>query len=283
MRHGDDRHLRLTIKTADQTKPGVIKLDGYAGRGMARLVEFDRSNSMPEIVLSFYSGGAHCCYGYRIFKFADGTWRELPLDDPGGPSGSGDGDGSDQIHDDDNDGIAEIFESDDSFLYKFTSYSGSYSPVRVYERDGGRWANVSREPAFRHLYAHSKKDLKEACGPQGSNSFWASYVAEQSIIGQLAPAWKLMLKCHSKTEDWGLCVAPDERDSCTQGTRPFPDVLREHLAAQGYLNTDKTLLRSDNKCREFLFPVSNGKVEKRWGPACTPKQCRKRACWRLGR
>ncbi len=277
----DGEQVRVTIKGPKGSRPSVFELDEYPFRGIARLVEFDRSNSQPEVVISFYSGGAHCCFQYYIFEYTGAGWKPVSLVGPRGALGGGDDDGSSHILDEDKDGIAEIVDRDDSFLYKYTSYAGSHSPSRYYVLQNARWADVSGQPGFRHLYARSSKDLKEACGKE-SNSFWAAYVAEQAILGQSGPAWQLMLKCHDRKEDWGLCKSPDELEGCRTGKRAFPDVLREHLAAQGYLDGSKgSAQKSDNNCREFSLPLSNGKVARRWGPSCTPSQCQTRQCWQF--
>jgi hypothetical protein len=261
----DGDNFRITISNGKSRS--TFDIENVATFGSAQLVELDPGNSEPEVLLNFFSGGAHCCYSLELYKFESGRWNNVPFQGPQAPTGSGDGDG-DNVEDIDHDGVAEMIERDDAFLYKFDSYAGSYSPARIYALRDGHWTDVSSRPAYRSMYVHSAKEMAKACKSE-SNSFWAAYAAEQAIIGNLKSGWATVLKCYGRQEDWGLCVDSSELDHCTSGKRAFPDVLKELLQETGYWKLGyKSQAKSNNNCREFPFPSEGGGVVRRRGPNC---------------
>lgn len=223
--------VRLAIARG-KAKPSTFTYDLTDNLGTMRLAEFDRSNDSPEVVISFYSGGAHCCYTLKVFRHDGKAWKDVPFTGSRRLSGTGDGDG-DMIQDFNKDGIADIVERNDSFLYLYTSYADSFSPRHYFNLRGGKWVEVSTSPGFRELYAYSDAEMREFCG-DGTNGFWAAHVAEQAMLGNFADAWAQMQKCHDRKTDWGLCKSRDEFMGCKKGKYTFPEALEQHLKAQGY-------------------------------------------------
>lgn len=219
-----------------KAKPTTFTYDLTDNLGTIRLAEFDRSNDNPEVVVSFYSGGAHCCYTLKVFRHDGKTWKNMPFSGNPRLSGTGDGDG-DMIADFNKDGVADLVERDDSFVYLYTSYAESFSPRHYFNLRNGKWVEVSTTPGFRELYAYSDSEMREFCST-GSNGFWSAHVAEQSMLGHFDAAWAQMLKCHDRKTDWGLCKASDEVSDCSKGKYTFPDALRRHLKERGYWPKD---------------------------------------------
>jgi len=88
------------------------------------LIELESSGSMPQVVMTSFTGGAHCCTETDIATSdSDGRWSVLKADRL-------DGDGY-QFEDLGGDGVSELVSVDNSFLYAFDCYACSYAPVRV--------------------------------------------------------------------------------------------------------------------------------------------------------
>ncbi len=73
-------------------------------------------DKIPEAVIETYSGGAHCCFGTRIYKL--GEEPQLLYQKPESNAGG-------QFEDLDKDGIQEFITYDDLFAYQYCSYAGS--------------------------------------------------------------------------------------------------------------------------------------------------------------
>ena len=109
--------------------------------GELRLIRLDPARR-PVAVLSAFTGGMHCCVVTTLAsEQPDGRWavaqgRML------------DGDAYD-YEDADGDETFELTSFDNSFLYAFSSYNGSYSPPRVTKLIEGRLVDVTRLSAYR--------------------------------------------------------------------------------------------------------------------------------------
>src|SRR4030042_1307960 len=54
---------------------------GFAPPGSVQIAEIDPGNSYPEVVVSFYTGGAHCCSDTSVVTSStDGsTWKTVNI------------------------------------------------------------------------------------------------------------------------------------------------------------------------------------------------------------
>jgi hypothetical protein len=221
----------------------VAKLEGDSG-GLSdppvsvQIAELDPSNSHPEVVVSFYTGGAHCCSDTSVvLSNADGTsWTTLDVGEfNGGPL---------LAVDINRDGRYEFELPDDAFYYAFACYACSAAPLQVLAIDRGTVKNVSREPAFRPAHEAFLKNMIEGV-PEDSevNGFLAGYVAEKTLLGEGKSAWDLMLQYYDKASDWGLetCDKPiDENGECPGQTvkLTFPEALERMLKENGYTTVE---------------------------------------------
>ena len=102
------------------------------------LVEMDAANATPEFFISRFSGGAHCCAEVQILDVVAGQWRIVN-------GGSWDGD---EIVPEDaqGNGEQEIVHGDDRFLYRYSCYACTGTPVRVFQLVQGTLADVTSSP-----------------------------------------------------------------------------------------------------------------------------------------
>ena len=113
-----------------------------------QIAELDPGNSQPEVVVSFYTGGAHCCSDTSVITSnKDGTaWQTVDVGEfDGGPLLATDLNG---------DGRYEFRTRDNAFLYAFACYACSEAPLELLD---------SRERR-RQEHHHRRKLQAGACG-----------------------------------------------------------------------------------------------------------------------
>lgn len=201
-----------------------------------KLVEMDATNDAPELFVSRYSGGAHCCNLVSIIaKLDDGQWSEID-------AGAYDGDpAANYPHDVTGDGVADIITLDNSFLYTFASYAGSFAPTIVLALRDGAVADVTGEPDYEYVLRSALRNL--GAMPDGGasrNSWLAAHTAMKLRLGDDNP-FALADKDHDPEPDWGLTFCKDEgieTYECPEdriGRTAFPVALRQFLSERGYM------------------------------------------------
>lgn len=207
---------------------------GFAGPPVSiQLAELDPDNPYPEAVVSFFTGGAHCCSDTSVVTSnADGSaWTVVEVGEfDGGPMLAVDGDG---------DGTYEFETRDNAFLYAFGCYACSAAPLQVLALEGGRVKDVSTAPRFKHAHAVWLKNMIMGVPDQEVNGFLAGYVGQKIRLGEGKQAWDLMLKYYDRDTDWGLEDCEEELDE--NGDCPveptkltFPEALEHMLNENGY-------------------------------------------------
>jgi len=152
-----------------------------------QIAEIDPANSSPEVVVSFYTGGAHCCSDTKVISASkDGaSWKTIELGQfDGGPLLASDvaGDGH------------PVFETrDNAFLYTFGCYACSTAPLQVLTVEDGEVKTVSADPRFRPAQESYLKSMITEVPDEEVNGFLAGYVAEKILLGDGKGAWALML------------------------------------------------------------------------------------------
>lgn len=230
----------LTIRVDDQE---VLRQTGdpsFMMYGLAQIAEMDPSNDFPEVIFSQYSGGAHCCAIVNIFTQNPETnaWETVNV-------GAFDG-GPVPVADPDGNGIYEYVTSDNRFLYRYSSYAGSFPPVQVWQLEGLRVRDVSQEARFFPLHRERLQAMWESIQNAATegyevNGMLAGYVATKAILGETQAGWNLMLNRYDRTSDWGLeeCRGNfDDQGNCAGGLLTydsFPAALKEFLEATNYL------------------------------------------------
>jgi hypothetical protein len=149
-----------------------------AGQSMTdsvKAVDLD-GDSEPEVVLDLFTGGAHCCFVSRFYRW-DGT-TYVPADRTFG-------DPSYRLADLDGDGAPEIITADDRFAYTFTAFAFSLLPVRIYDLRAGVWQLVTKRfpqrvrADARANWGYFKKAARQN-EPRGAIAAWA---ADQFLLG----------------------------------------------------------------------------------------------------
>lgn len=125
---------------------GALRIGPGSIDSVLQVVEMDPSNPYPEVLLSTFTGGAHCCNDTRVLTSSpDGRrWFEVrrePVN--GGASGASVPLGN---------GRYLLVDVDNRFLYRFASYAGSSAPSQIWQLDGSRFIDISHRPDLRPLH-----------------------------------------------------------------------------------------------------------------------------------
>jgi len=207
---------------------------GFADQPVSiQIAEMDPGNPHPEVVVSFYTGGAHCCSNTKVVTASpDGAvWSTIDV---------GEFDGSPLLATDlDGDGRYQIAARDNAFLYAFACYACSETPLQVIGVENGEVKNVTEEPRFKRAHEGWLKSIIENVSDDDVNGFLAGYVGEKILLGEGKQAWGTMLAYYDKESDWGLenCTKPlDENGECPgeMVTLTFPEALEHMLKENGY-------------------------------------------------
>ena len=173
----------------------------------------------PELLLSLYTGGAHCCSVTQVFDFAGGTPHKSEIDT---------GDSGAQLV---TIGSAVLFKSaDPSFDYVFTDYADSGAPITLWRYSGARFINVTRSyPTLVRADAAFWWKLYQTRRKSGSDvrGFLSAWAADQAMLGRAAAAKTTLLSiAYSGALDRGFGGAKGST---------YVRALWRFLAKEGYL------------------------------------------------
>jgi serine protease Do len=202
----------------------------------ARLMRLDPAAPLPQVVMTGFTGGAHCCTVTRIATALTlDAWQVIDADKLDGDEGY-------QFVDLDNDGAKELISYDNSFLYAFASYADSYAPTRIAKLTGTDIRDVTTQPRYRNLLRKKLQEMEADARKNPdlwhSNGFLGGWVAAKSLVGEVDDAWPRMLASYDRDSDWTLevCTTAEPPGQCHQA---FPEALKKHLKDLGYpLPTD---------------------------------------------
>lgn len=197
-----------------------------------QIAELDAGNQTPEVVVSFYTGGAHCCSDTKVIAASGDSWSTIAVGQfDGGPMLAADLDG---------DGRYEFATRDNAYLYAFGCYACSSAPQKIIAIENGKPKVVSAEPRFRAAQESWLRDLVTSVDKDTeANAFLAGYVAQKVLLGEGKAAWKLMLAHYDKKSEDGIEQCPEPVNA--EGECPvkmkkykFPDALKKLLNESGY-------------------------------------------------
>jgi hypothetical protein len=106
---------------------------------------------LPDLVVSAWSGGAHCCYSSGIYSVGENVRPILVLET--GNCGPG------ELEDLDGNGTREFVTCDDQWAYAYCSFADSPFPRVIYSYDPTRGMYVLDTPRFASSY---REQLAEA-------------------------------------------------------------------------------------------------------------------------
>jgi serine protease Do len=238
IKEGENSRLRLVGKAgATELFSLETQSEAFAGFGTAITVaRLDPVATVPQVMITRNTGGAHCCVETVFATGAGGTGWTLV---------SGltlDGNGY-WLEDLDGDGSQELMSYDNSFLYAFDSYAGSFAPIHVSRLAGKTLSDISRESRWRSRLAQdlAGMEFQASLDPSfwHSNGFLAAWVAAKMRLGDGGAAWSEMLKNYDRNSDFGpqVCTDGSPVDQCPEDRLkklPFPAALAAHLKEQGY-------------------------------------------------
>ena len=185
------------------------------------------SDGLAEVIVQDYSGGAHCCTNTAVYSWQDGKFVTIE-------SGYLDGLGG-RFEDLDNDGSSEFVSYDNGFLYRFSSYAGSFPPPLISTFKGGELIETTRQypTVIRERIAQIEETLADENFEGERNGLLAGYVAMKSLVGEYDESWAYMLKRYDAESDWGLEIR-DEQGEEIDAYPDFPTALKAFLDQSGY-------------------------------------------------
>lgn len=197
--------------------------------GTLELQDLDH-DATSEVVVSTFTGGAHCCMEYTIHGWQQNkfvTTTTGPLDSGGG-----------QFKDLNGDGTLEFLSVDNAFLYAFDSYAGSFPPTRIYQYKAGQLINTTRQyPKVLRAHAWEMYQVLQRSKKEtgaSANGVLAGYVGQKILLGEYRQGWDFMLASYDRKSDWGLEIYKGDK---AVGKYPnFPAALKAFLIRNGYLD-----------------------------------------------
>lgn len=221
--HGDMSMPVVNVWEGDKAAFSFVGSDEYAMPSAvfsANIVWLDKTSSKPQIVITTFTGGAHCCVKtVLIGKTPSNTWQLAKGEDLDG--------GGYGLEDVDGDGNAELINSDNHFLYAFSSYADSFSPIRISKFVDGRLIDVTDRPAMQHRLIQHANQLEYAAKRTPdlwhSNGFLAGWVASKILVEQGDQAWSRMMTSYTAVSDFGpeTCANGGAIEGCP------PDLVRK--------------------------------------------------------
>jgi len=176
--------------------PCACPNDGPVGGWAVRVRDLDRDGE-PEVLVDFYSGGAHCCFYTDVYRYVarSRTYR---------PTVGYWGDLSPKLVDLGPDGRPEFWTGDDSFAYAFSSFAASAFPIRILRFDHGRLVDVTRRfPRLvrrdaAELYALYRSQLRSP--DYDVRGILAAWLADEYSLGRGAAGWRVLERAERRGE-----------------------------------------------------------------------------------
>jgi len=191
----DLQRIRITRdgKVAyDGAPPGGFTqaiLDALPGQPLLAVRELDDEGE-PEVVLSTFTGGAHCCFGVVIYGYdrQAGTYREVTRDFS---------DTGFELKQVGEISYPQFFSGDARFAYVFTSYAASAFPIQIWRYSAGDLIEVTRcYPAL--IAAQAARNWTAAVENQKAGEpvtgVLAAYAADEYMLGVGQQAIKKIMK-----------------------------------------------------------------------------------------
>jgi hypothetical protein len=143
----------------------------------------------PNVILSLFSGGAHCCSLQQIFTFDPGTMTYGETEYDFGNLGA-------RIEDLKHDGHFEFVTADNRFAYEFTDFAASGLPLQILTFTGSRFQDVTdsypaliRKDAASWLKDYGEVDHGKDIDSVGIIAAWA---ADEYRLGKAGAAKRFL-------------------------------------------------------------------------------------------
>lgn len=151
----------------------------------------------PEVILDFYTGGAHCCTYSLIYGADSAKSQYTTLKHPWGNVGY-------TLRDLDRDGLPEFNSGDDRFAAQFTAYAGSRFPLQIWQYRQGKMSDVTRQypqqiysQAYQ-LWQEFQQNRLNATDAEGLTvkGILAAYIADKYLLGQGEDGWQKLWQAY---------------------------------------------------------------------------------------
>ena len=226
-------HLTITqagltvFDTAVKLPRGACGLVRISDRSAMRLRDLD-GDGEPEVLLSAYSGGAHCCVSVLVYRFLqfDNTYQRIPFDfgDPGYV-----------LRDLNKDRRPEFVSGDNRFTDLFTSHAASAEPIAIYQFGEGKFTNVTRKfrsavrADARRLLRFYRQELRQPRANRDVRGLVAAYVADEYLAGRRKQGLAFLNRAARRRQ----LASPAGSPSRTSGRR-YVRALKRYLRRWGY-------------------------------------------------
>jgi hypothetical protein len=203
----------------------------------AAVVKLMPQSPTPQVVITNYTGGAHCCTNTWILSrdAEHAAWSKTRAENL-------DGDGY-WYEDVDGDGALEMLSVDNHFLYTFDSYAGSVAPIKITKFEGGKFEDVSETPAMRGRLVQDLAGIEFEAKTRPEmwtqNGFLAGWAASKIRLGEGEAAWNKVLTNINLKSDFGPqeCTSGQSVGDCPAQnlkTVPILKALASFLKENGY-------------------------------------------------
>jgi hypothetical protein len=177
------------------TRAGQVAFDAVlTGEGLCRqdedvfAIEDLDGDGEPEVIVDFYSGGAHCCSSSLIFRYDPQSEQYTSMQHLWG-----EGQGATRRPDLDGDGRPEFIHYDSRFAYAFGSFADSGLPIRIWQYRDGEMINVTRnypkqvyDDAFKWWQRYTEANQQRA----DVKGVLAAYLANKYLLGEAEDGWQ---------------------------------------------------------------------------------------------
>ncbi len=152
-------------------------------------------DGIKEIIIEYYSGGAHCCYDYIFIDIRDGI-KEIWRLEAGNGSIAG-------IEDIDGDGINEIITLCDCLAYFDELPYYVYRPLpRIFKYKGGSFKECTLEYPwiFDDFEEEYCEGIKEATEPEEEKSSYLALLSIYILKGEILQGSRIAQQCGASQE-----------------------------------------------------------------------------------
>lgn len=153
---------------------GTLCWPGLAPELAVRDLERDGS---PDVIVSLYSGGAHCCYIEQVYRYDPGAQAYTAVQQEFGDP---------PAHLETIAGASVFVSADDRFAYRFAAFAFSGLPVSIWAFSGGRFLGVTRRYPGR-IAADAKRWWRifaaQAARRLGDGAI-AAWAADEDLLGR---------------------------------------------------------------------------------------------------
>ncbi|MCU0550717.1 MAG: hypothetical protein MUC48_15320 [Leptolyngbya sp. Prado105] len=200
------QNLRLKIQRSHQVvfdkAPGSDEydrpiLDWNRDETDSFLVRDLNGDKEPEVILDFFTGGAHCCTYSMIYHYDAQQKQYVESRAFWGNLGY-------RLKDLDGDSKVEFLSADDGFAYAFTSYAASAFPIQIWQFDNGKMTNVTRKypkliynNAYKLWGYYQQVKMEEGADVRG---ILAAYLADKYLLGQQEDGWKRLREVYRERD-----------------------------------------------------------------------------------